>query len=580
MVNGKTGSYGRLRTRAARLAGALVALAVLAAVAGAAAAPGAAPARKSQRPNVVVISTDDQTVESLRVMANVNRLLAAQGTTFDNSFASFPLCCPWRATFLTGQYSHNNGVVGNHLSNGLANLDERNTLPVWLRASGYATAFVGKYLNGYGVRDPRLVPPGWDEWYAGVTMGYFNYTMNRNGKLLRYGSTPGSYQTDVYTKTALNVVRRRAPDDRPFFLWLSYFAPHHGDPVEPSDVGSLKSAVPAPRHAGRFATEPLPQTPSFGEADVTDKPAALQRRAVPSPEVVEALTSTYRQRLESLLAVDEGVAQLVAALRAAGELERTLLVFTSDNGFLEGQHRIVNAKEFVYEPSVRVPLVVRGPGVRHGVRVQQPVSNVDLAPTIVELAQARPRRVLDGVSLVPLLRDPGLEWGRDVLLERGPGTAASTGTRLYTAIRTPRFKYVENLSGERELYDLAADPDELQSLHADPAFGAMQALLAQRLAALRDCAGTACNTGPALQLEAPDEGGCVRRVRVAGGDEPQVAYVHFTANGRFLAAAEAAPFEHVFVPGSTPPDARVRVLAVLHDGRRLTLDAAVRVCAQ
>jgi hypothetical protein len=303
----------------------------------------------------------------------------------------------------------------------------------------------------------------------------------------------------------------------------------------------------------------------------------VQRRGQPSPELVDALTQAYRRRLESLLAVDEGIAQLVETLRRHGELERTLIVFTSDNSYLEGQHRIVNAKEFVYEPSVRVPLVLRGPSVKHGLRIDQPVANVDLAPTILEVAQARPGRLLDGRSLVPLLRDPGVGWGRDLLLERGPGTAQPSPTRLYTALRTPRFKYVEHASGERELYDLDADPDELRSLHADPAYARVEAWLAARLARLRDCAGDTCNVGPALQLDAPDEGGCVRRVRVVGEDEPWVAYVHFTANGRFLAAVEDAPFEHVFAPG-TPPATRVRALAVLEDGRRLTLDASVAVC--
>ena len=190
----------------------------------------AAAAPKPKRPNIVMIMTDDQTVESVRVMTNVNRMLAAKGTTFTNSFATFPLCCPSLATFLTGQYSHNHGVVGNNYANGLARLDQTNTLPVWLRAAGYDTFFVGKYLNGYGRNQPRAVPPGWTEWHAGLRMTYFDHTMNHNGRIVRYGTDELSYQTDVYASAAVDVIQRRARAAKPFFLWLSFFAPHVGTP--------------------------------------------------------------------------------------------------------------------------------------------------------------------------------------------------------------------------------------------------------------------------------------------------------------------------------------------------------------
>lgn len=556
---------------------AVVVLAVISAVVGLSSAAGQTDGRKNGRPNVIVITTDDQTVESLRVMGNVNTLLAASGTTFDSSFANFPLCCPWRASFLTGQHSHTNGVVGNNLTNGLLNLNEKKTLPVWLSKAGYSTAFVGKYFNGYGARDRLFVPPGWGEWYAGITMAYFDHTMNHNGKIVRYGGAPSDYQTDVYTRIATKAVRRLAPKEEPFFLWLSYFAPHHGGPTEAGDPTHVKSAVPAPRHKGFFATEQVPFSPAYDEEDVSDKPAWVRRRGRIGPEHHASMEASYRQRLEALLAVDEGIARIVRELEASGELERTLIVFTSDNGFMQGDHRVVDAKEHVYEASIRVPLIMRGPGVPRGARLAQPVTNVDLAPTLVEMTGARAGLTMDGRSLVPLLADPGIEWGRDVLLERGPGTAAS-GPRLYTAIRTPGWKYVEHVTGEKELYDLANDPFELQSLHADPSRAEMMTELARRLALLRNCRGSAaCNPGPALAIEAPDAGGCARNVRVTGADEPRVAYVQFAVNGRTLATVEDAPFVQPLAP---PPsgDARVRALAVLTDGRRLTLDAAVRVC--
>src|SRR5829696_10406238 len=195
------------------------------------------------RPNVVVIMTDDQTLESLRVMSNVRRLIGAEGTTFDNFVVSFPLCCPSRATFLTGRYSHNTGVVGNNFRNGLAQLDETDTLPVWLNEAGYSTLFVGKYLNEYARLQGLSIPPGWTEWYAGEKLGYFNHTMNRNGRLAVYGTGAAAYQTDVYTQTAVTALRRYAGERKPFFMWLSYFAPHYGGPREPGDPANLKTPV-------------------------------------------------------------------------------------------------------------------------------------------------------------------------------------------------------------------------------------------------------------------------------------------------------------------------------------------------
>ena len=353
-----TRTRGRLAFAAATLVAALLF------VFSAGAAP--APKRSLARPNIVVITTDDQTVESLRVMTNVHKLLAKQGTTFVNNFATFPLCCPSRATFLTGQYSHNHCVVGNSLTNGLYNLDESNTLPLWLMSAGYTTAFVGKYMNGYGKQAPTAIPPGWSEWYAGVTMAYRGHSMNRNGVLTRYGSAEASYQTDVFGRTAVDVVRRRAPESRPFFLWLSFFAPHAGSPVDPDDPPGLHTPSPALRHRNAFAGEPLPAAPSFDEEDVADKPAALRNRPLFSSEDVAAITENYQQRLESLLAVDEAVGQLVAELRASGELDRTVIVFVSDNGFFHGEHRVPFGKYLPYEPSIHVPLVVRGPGVPRG----------------------------------------------------------------------------------------------------------------------------------------------------------------------------------------------------------------------
>jgi arylsulfatase A-like enzyme len=451
-----------------------------------------APAKQAfKRPNVVVIMTDDQTVDDLRVMRNVRHLLVERGTTFDRNFTSFPLCCPSRAAFLTGQYGHNNGVMGNSAAVGIDELDQSNTLPVWLSAAGYHTIFVGKYLNEYKRVMYKQVPPGWSDWNAGLTLAFFNHTMNRNGNIVRYGSKPEDYQSDVYTRIAVDSIRK-TPSGQPLFLWLSYFAPHQGGGKEDSDPDNLLSTIPAPRHRDKFPNVQLPRDPSFDEADVSDKPAAIRAKPVFGDPTIESMTTTYRHRLQSLLAVDEGVAKVVAELKRTGRLDDTLIVFTSDNGFLQGQHRIVNHKELPYEPSIRVPLVVRGPGVPANTHLSQLAMNVDLAPTIAAAAHVTPQREEDGRSLLPLLRDPSTVWNRDILLERGPGGNTQGIARLYTGIRTDRYAYVEYATGEKELYDLQADPWELDSKAGDPAYAAIESDLAARLARLRDCAGASC----------------------------------------------------------------------------------------
>ncbi len=396
---------------------------------------------------------------------------------------------------------------------------------------------------------------------------------------MKYGDDPASYETDVFTDLAVDAIQRRAARPKPFFLWLTYFAPHVGGPREPDDPPGLRTPVAAPRDKGVLATEPLPQPPSFNEADVSDKPAAIRNRPPLGPDTIAALTSSYRQRLESLLAVDDGVGRIVAALRRAGVLDNTLIVFTSDNGFLQGEHRVVDGKQLVYEPSIRVPLVMRGPGVPRGAHLSQLVANVDLAPTILEAAHVPPGRTEDGRSLFPLLADPGLEWGRDILIERGPGGGPSGG-RMFTAVRTPRFAYAEYSTGERELYDLASDPDELQNLDGNPAYATVESELAVELAGLRDCAGLTCQLPPQLQLDAVagPTGDCIRSVRVSGADEPHVVETDFLADGRPIGSVTAHPFEQQLAP--TPAaTAKVRAVAVLDDGRRLSLDLAARVCA-
>jgi arylsulfatase A-like enzyme len=532
------------------------------------------------RPNIVVIMTDDQTVENLRVMKNVRRLIGGDGTTFTNSVATFPLCCPSRATFLTGQYSHNTGVVGNSFANGFSRFDQTNTLPIWLRRAGYRTIMVGKYLNDYG-RAARggYVPPGWDRWNAAVKVNYFQHSVLQNRRITPYGVGRGDYSTDVYSRLAENAVRTYAPGQRPFFMWLSFFAPHDGGPPDPDDPPGLLTPSPAPRHHDRFVKAELPRWPSLNERDVSDKPLEIRRRQLLDAQQLAALREKYQQRLESLLSVDQAVGRLVAQLRKLKELSRTVIIFTSDNGFLEGQHRVLSGKELVYEPSVRVPLLMRGPGIPRGLKLQQQVANIDLAPTIVALARATAGLPPDGRSVLPLLRDPGLEWGRDILLER-PAANNAQGSRVYTAIRTPRLVYAEYARGDRELYDLGADPDELRNVYGTPAAAPFTSELARRLGRLRECVSSFCRVGPALNLSLSYQGPCASsmiRARVAGADERYLQYVDFVVAGQ-RSRVDKPPFERLVPPQSAPAGARLRAQAVMNDGRRMTLDEAVRRC--
>jgi arylsulfatase A-like enzyme len=459
----------------------LVALGVLLAL-----APGAAAA---ERPNIVVVTTDDQRADDMRALPKVRRLIGGAGTTFENSYVNYPLCCPSRATFLTGQYSHNHGVTWNFFPHGgyYAFRNQRETLPVWLQRAGYHTALVGKYLNEYGERDPREIPVGWDDWYGGVdpsTYHYFGFTLNENGRLRHYGKRPRDYQTDVIARKAVGIIGERAPRRQPFFLWVTPTAPHT---VTDTARAEGTPAVPAPRHAKRFAKARLPRPPSFDEADMSDKPEILRNLPAFTPDQVATLTEHYRGRLGSLLAVDEAVAAMVAALRRAGELDNTLFVFTSDNGWLIGEHRIRGQKYLGFEESIKVPLMVRGPGFPAGRGVKQQASNVDLAPTFLQVARARPGRRQDGVSLLRLLgrRPPK----RDLLVETG---ANGPGLPTYAQLHTRRWVLEDVSTGEVELYDLSRDPFQLQNLAYDPSFAGIRAKLEGRLDELRDCAGSSC----------------------------------------------------------------------------------------
>jgi N-acetylglucosamine-6-sulfatase len=452
-----------------------------------------------KRPNIIFVMTDDATLENMRVMHETRRLIGDQGATFNQYVVSYSLCCPSRATMMTGQYAHNNRVLGNRWPNGgYYRFRSESSLPVWLQHAGYYTAHVGKFLNGYGKRGRREIPAGWNDWMTSVdptTYRYWDYTFNENGTLVHYGNAVREYRTDVDTRTALGIIKHHAAKTnadraKPLYLQLDYLAPHSGYPVALDDPPRMATPEPAPRDRDRFAFAPLPTPPNYNEADVSDKPIGVRRRQPIQPYVRYAITEDYQQRLESMLSVDQGVAEIVRELRRTGELNNTYIFFSSDNGFFQGEHRIPSGKVLPYEESIRLPLLVRGPGIEPHTKLDQLVGNVDLAPTIAAMAHAKPELIQDGVSLLPLLETGRWDVKRnDIILEAGPFDKPE---QEYTGLRTPRYMFAVYGNGEQELYDLRADPYELDNRAGSPEYEAIRTQLTERLQRLRYCAGASC----------------------------------------------------------------------------------------
>jgi N-acetylglucosamine-6-sulfatase len=563
--------------------------------------PAAAVKEDEQPPNVVVVMSDDQTQDSMRYMTHVPALLGEKGATFPVSITNWPVCCPSRATFLTGQYVHNHQVFGNAAPlGGFERLKSAETLAVWLQRAGYYTAHIGKFLNGYE-QSAVGAPPGWSEWLGTKrTYTFYGATLLESGQPVTYGSTsenpddpaqPETYSTDVFTDKAVELINRRGPAREPFFLSVAYLAPHSGGPDPDPPSRCQDSAKPAARHLRSFASEPLPAPPNFNEADVSDKPAGISDREPLTSAQIATARRFYRCRGESLPAVDEGVNRIVDALRASGELSNTVIVYTSDNGFFHGEHRIMTGKNRVYEEAIRVPLLIRGPDVPKGVTVDDIAINADLAPTILDAAGADAGLAQDGRSLLPFARHPERTRGRDLLIQQTSGTGDDAGVNgvFYSAVRTHRYKYVENANGDIELYDLSVDPFELSNQHANPAYAAAEAALAARLAALRACAGKTCRTKPALELKLPRSvlehgrscrppGDFIARVRGADGDA--VEQLAFRVGSKLAGRDRAKPLKERIKARLLRDKQRpeIRAIAQLVDGRKLSLQKEVRVC--
>jgi arylsulfatase A-like enzyme len=540
--------FGGVRPRrgaAGAGAAALLAIALLlAALAGSThGAAGKSPAGKRAKgtdgpPNIVVVMTDDQelmTEDGVRVwlrrkiMPRTFDLFAQGGTVFQNFVVTTPVCCPSRATYFTGQYGHNNGVLANKPGyGGLVAPD--NMLPVWLQQAGYLTAQVGRWLHGYenSVPDAAMPAPGWSRWVVPLNYDrYYGYDLSVDGERVHYGTKTHDYVTEVLNKRAVNWVRANVESEQPLFLNLSHVAPHSAKAL-PNQC--TRSAIPARKDYDLFQKELLPIPPSFSEDDISDKPSYLQERALIDPLEAGELRRRYRCRLASLRSVDRGVNSIVKQFKKARELGNTVFIFTSDNGYFSGEHRLRSGKGLPYEEAIRVPMAIRVPPqyLKGSAVAPLPVinaltANIDIAPTLLDLANAQPCnaagdcRTLDGKSMLRLVGG-STNWPTDraLVIEQqneieGLARRRDFGPCTYSGLRTPTLLYVATTSildpstGQCiaqsppivEHYDLLTDPFQLQNLYsAEAGPTEQQAALSARLIGARNCAGNAGHQVP------------------------------------------------------------------------------------
>jgi N-acetylglucosamine-6-sulfatase len=432
-----------------------------------------------RRPNIIFILTDDLAWNLVPYMPHVVKM-QREGTTFANAFVTDSLCCPSRASIFTGRYPHdtgifrNNGTDGGYLEFHRRGLERASFAPA-LSAAGYRTAMLGKYLNGYEP-EKHAPEPGWTTWaVAGHAYPEFNYSLNRDGKVHKYGHKPGDYLTDVVSGLAAHFIKHSA--GTPFFLEVATFAPH-------------APFTPAPRDAAALPGLRAPRTPAFNAAPDPSAPQwLLAHHSQPLSQAdFTRIDTAFRKRAQSVLAVDAMIGALQEAVAAIGEEKNTYFVFSSDNGLHMGEHRLMPGKMTAYDTDIHVPLIVTGPGVPAGATVQEIVENVDLNPTFAELAGAAVSSSVEGHSLASLLhghKPP--RWRTVALVEHhGPhkddpddpdAPAPRSGNPpSYEAIRSRSFLYVEYEDGDKEHYDLAADPNELHNNFTALSAGVKKAL--------------------------------------------------------------------------------------------------------
>ncbi|HSE10010.1 MAG TPA: sulfatase [Nocardioidaceae bacterium] len=437
--------------------------------------PAVAPpsvAEGDNRPNFLLIVADDMAASDLRWMPRTRRVLQSHGVKMTDFLSNHPVCCPARAEILTGQYAHNNGVYHNGgPRGGFKAHDPNHTIATWLQEAGYQTAFVGKYLNGY--YGHHGVVPGWTEFNPTTKGQYAPYGFSAldNGNEHVVESL---YTADWVKRETSRYISQFSDAGKPFFIYASQLAPH-GMHVK----GEWVNPIPAQRHSRLFpkALPPSLKSPSFNvKSYLSNRREVFRRNAV----------RLHRARVRSLQAVDEATVAAVKALREAGELDNTYIIFTSDNGFLIGEHRFVG-KLTPYEQSLKIPMLVRGPGLAQGVKRSATGSLIDLAPTFLDLAGARATVPTDGRSLMPVLKGVG-KGARYTLVQAGDNKAMWS----WRGVRTKRYTWVRHRGGHQELYDLRRDPHQMNNVVDDVDYARVGARLRVKFTALRACSGVAC----------------------------------------------------------------------------------------
>ncbi|MEV6846021.1 sulfatase [Actinoplanes sp. NPDC051411] len=428
------------------------------------------PAPRPSKTNIVMVLTDDLSMNLVQYMPHVIAL-EKRGTTFANYTVTDSLCCPSRSSIFSGRFPHDTGVYTNSGKDGgfqtfKSRGEESSTFATDLQHAGYRTAMMGKYLNGYLPGD-KYVPPGWTEWdVAGNGYPEYNYNLLSNGQIQHYDHSPAAYLTDVVSAKASSFITGSVSAGKPFLVEVATFAPHA--PYTPADQDKDKfPGLKAPRTA---AYDVLP----------ADPPAWLADRAPLTGAEQSAIDTAFRKRVQAVQAVDRMIGSLESTLDRAGVADHTVVVFTSDNGYHMGEHRLNPGKQTAFDTDIQVPLVMAGPGVRPA-SVSKPAENIDLRPTFDALAGVTAPADVDGQSLVPLLAgSPPANWRTAALIEHhGPDNdpkdpdhpAPNSGNPTsYEAIRTTGYTYVEYADGNREYYDHQADPDQLHNtVHGLPA---------------------------------------------------------------------------------------------------------------
>lgn len=439
----------------------------------------------SARPNFVVILVDDLRWDELGCTGHpfvrtphIDRI-AREGARFRNAFCTTPLCSPSRANLLTGQYTHRHGILDN--TNRSEQSHRLRTFPLVLQENGYETAYVGKWHMG----NDDSARPGFDHWAGLEGQGTsFDPVINENGSRSRHEG----HTTDVLNAKAAEFVSRDR--DRPFCLYLAHKALHpelvQRDDGSISDPGAARF-LPARRHETLYDDAPIPRRRNTA-ADLSGKPALLRKIEGVPPLGRDTGTSdeTVRDRLRMLAGIDEGLGLLFEALERSGQLENTVIIFTSDHGYWYGEHGLSVERRLPYEEGIRIPLLVRfPPGIEAGRLVDEFALTIDLAPTVLDFAGIPMESGFDGRSLVPLLAgEAPANWRTSFVIEYNSDTVFPRMHRMgYRAIRTQRWKYIryQDLEGMDELYDLAADPYEMENRVGDPETAEIRKTLSSQL---------------------------------------------------------------------------------------------------